>query len=278
MSSPDFTENVINNFIKNELELFKQSYAVHPIPAIQDTRVRSILWFCYYFHDLVSKENTRAIISYVSSVMKEPNFDTFGWSRIIALRGAIYLLTNDSSHLGHLIANFSHHNSIERGNILSCLAIFCPAISFSDSLLQFKAEENLLCMHGGYEYSTFIYLSAQGSREEKLEWLRSFHTQITENQTGSMEVIEFINKLITNKMNFDNSIFLEMFSEIKSYILFKIITSEVSYSQLDLFTSSGNSSSYDFQSLWKRDQLHPLTKDCITTTSLFREPNDEIIE
>ena len=67
------SKQLINGFIKSELELFRKQFDESLVPEIQETRSLAIAWLCYFFKNSVSSDNSSAIIQFVDYVDSKGN-------------------------------------------------------------------------------------------------------------------------------------------------------------------------------------------------------------
>jgi hypothetical protein len=88
----NISKQLINGFIRTELELFKNQFNQPSVPAIQEDRSLAIAWLCYYFKDIVSSENASSIIEFLDEVRFSDNYDIYGWYRIPALQASAFIV------------------------------------------------------------------------------------------------------------------------------------------------------------------------------------------
>ncbi len=241
-------EQLINGFIKSELELFIKQFDERFIPDIQDQRSLAIAWLCYYFKDSVSSENSSSIIQFVEKVHLSANYCTYGWMRISALQASAFILTGDIYYANSLIQHIDCGQGWARGYIIESASIICPLLSFGNHQLKKATETNIKYFHTYYEENVILYLSTNGTAEEKVNWLEH---QISISNDDYLR--KFFNRLKSDGDLNKSGFFVRMFSKVKSYIIFKMLC-QPSFAefQLNLF------SDLDFNKLTKLENKHPL--------------------
>jgi hypothetical protein len=213
------SKQLINGFIKSELELFKKQFDESLVPEIQDERSLAIAWLCYFFKDCVSRENSLAIIQFVDKVDAMDNYNTHGWYRISALQAAAFILTSDIYYANSLIQHIDCGQGWARGFIIESASIICPLLSFNNEHLKKATETNIKYSHGRYEENIILYLSTKGTAEEKVKWLEN---QISLDENGYH--IKFLNNLKTAGRLNQSGFFVSTFNKVKSYVIFKILS------------------------------------------------------
>lgn len=215
----NISKQLINGFIKSELELFKKHFDESPVPDIQDERSLTIAWLCYFFKDSISKENSFAIIQFVDKVVSKENYNTHGWYRISALQAASFTLTANIFYANSLIQHINCGQAWARGLILESVSIICPLLSFNNELLKKTTESNMKYSHGLYEENIILYLSTKGSAEEKLKWLQY---QIKLNEKDYQR--KFLLGLKKTGSLYQSGFFVRIFNKAKSYLIFKLLS------------------------------------------------------
>jgi hypothetical protein len=165
------SKQLLNGFVKTELELFKKQFDESPVPEIQDVRSLAIAWICYYFKDSITKENSSAIIQFVDNVYSRENYNTHGWLRISALQAAAFILTSDTYYANSLIQLIDCSQSLARAFIIKSAGIICPLLSFNNQYLKEATEKNIENSHLFYQENIILYLSTKGTAVEKINWL-----------------------------------------------------------------------------------------------------------
>lgn len=244
------SKQLINGFIKSELELFKKQFDESPVPEIQDVRSLAIAWLCYYFKESVSNENSSAIIKFVDDVYSRDNYSTHGWFRVSALQAAAFILTSDMYYANSLIQHIDCGQGWARGFIIQSAGIICPLISFDNQQLKQATETNIKYSHAFYEENIILYLSTKGESEEKIKWLE-FQISIDEKDYHK----EFLNRLKSAGRLNQTGFFVRTFSKAKSYLIFKML-SQPSFAQVQpkLFDETD----INFNALIDLEKKHPL--------------------
>jgi len=243
-------KQMINGFIKSELELFKQHFDDSPVPEIQDERSIAIAWLCYYFKDSVTSENSSAIIQFVDHVAAMENYTHHGWFRISALQAAAFILTSDIYYANSLIQHVDCGQSTARRFIIECASIICPLLSFDNQQLKKATEKNIDYAHGLFEESSVLYLSTDGTAKEKSRWLDN---QISLSETDSRS--EILLSLKTAGRFYKSGFFSSAFNRAKSYVIFKMFSRPVLADiQLQLFDNT----EIHFAELTTLEKKHPL--------------------
>ncbi|WP_276359810.1 hypothetical protein [Daejeonella sp. H1SJ63] len=246
----NISKQLINGFIKSELELFKEQFDERPIPEVQDNRGLAIAWLCYFFRDSITNENSTAIIQFVDDIYSRDNYNTHGWIRISALQAAAFILTSDIHYANSLIRHIACGQSWARGFIIESVSVICPLLSFDNQYLKEGTEINIKHSHGYYEENTILFLSTQGTVEEKKNWLEH---QISIDEMGYHK--EFLNGLKKAGKLCKSGIFVRRFNKVKSYLIFKLISHPVfAEIQGKLFGEAG----FEFNELIEMEQKHPL--------------------
>ncbi len=244
------SKQLINGFIKSELELFKKQFNESPVPEIQEERSLAIAWLCYYFRDCVSSENVSSIIRFVGEVYSSENYSTYGWFRISALQASAFILTSDNFYANSLIQNIDCGQGWARGFIIESASIICPLLSFGNNKLKRATEKNIKYSHAFYEENIILYLSTNGLREEKINWL-VHQINIDENDNHR----NFLNGLKNAGRLQQSGFFITTFSKAKSYILFKMLSQPLlTEFQQKLFDNNDLS----FNKLTELEKRHPL--------------------
>jgi len=244
------SNQLINGFLESELELFKKQFYESPVPEIQDDRSLAIAWLCYYFKDNVSSENASAIIKFVDEVYSSENYSTHGWDRISALQAAAFILTSDIFYANSLIQNIDCEQCLARGFIIESASIICPLLSFDNNQLKEATENNIKYSHGFYEENIILYLSTNGSREEKVNWLEH---QISVDEKDYHK--KFLNDLKSAGRLNKSGFFVRTFNKAKSYILFNMLSHpSLAEFQPKLFDDV----EIEFNNLTELEKRHPL--------------------
>ena len=221
--------DIVNFVIATELEQFKQDFDVAPIPASQDISSLAIEWLCFYCKENVSNENKDAIVNFVDKVMQTKDYNTVGWSRILALLAASFALTEKEYLIDDLLNNLACHQSTNREFICKALSIICEVLPFDNEYFQGSVETNLLKHHGLDNISVILLLNSNGEDEAKEKWLK----EICENET--LKSNKFLVDLLSGK-SYEEDFFQETLNEVKSHILFRILKHSYSYNnQTNIF-------------------------------------------
>lgn len=185
MYEMDISKQLINGFIKSELELFKKQFDESPVPEIQDVRSLAIAWVCYYFKESITNENSSALIEFVDDVYSYKNYTTHSWLRISSLQASVFILTGDVHYANSLLQHIDCGQGWARGFILQAASIITLLISFGNTYLQEATETNIKYSHAYYKENIILYLKTKGAKEEKISWLenqiiadeRDYHTK-----------------------------------------------------------------------------------------------------
>lgn len=244
-------KQLINGFIESELELYKMQFDESPVPEIQDERSLAIAWLCYYFKDSISNENSSAIIQFVDEVYSSDKYSTHGWMRISALQAAAFILTSDIFYANSLLQHIDCRQHWARGFIIESAGIICPLISFDNQQLKAATETNIKYSHGLYEENIILYLSTNGTSEDKVNWLEH-QISIDENE---LAIKKFLNSLkAAGRLN-QSGFFVRTFSKAKSYIIFKMLSQPLlAEIQLKLFDKAD----INLKELTDLEKNHPL--------------------
>lgn len=257
------SKQLINGFIKSELELFKKQFDESPVPEIQDVRSLAIAWVCYYFKGGITEKNVKAIIQFVNEVHKQKNFHTHGWFRIPALQAAAFILTAHTYYANCLIQNIDCDQGWARGFIIESASIICPLLSFNNKLLKRATERNISKSHGLFEENIILYLSTQGSVKEKVKWLGD---QIEINKDDYRR--KFLNGLKTAGRLNPSDFFISAFNKVKSYVIFRMLNQPfLAEAQPSLFDAVDHS----FNRLTDLEANHPLNDYYIDLSFLSNE-------
>jgi len=244
------SKQLINGFIKSELDLFKKHFDEHPVPEIQDERSLAIAWLCYYFKESITNENSLAIIQFVDEVYSKDNYSTHSWHRISALQAAAFVLTSDIHYANNLFRSIDCGQLTSRIFIIRSTSIICPLISFNNEYLRKATEYNLKILHGFFEENVILYLTTMGNSMEKLDWLNA---QISLDDKDYYK--EFLTGLKSVGKLYRSGFFVRTFSRAKSYFIFKMLSEPeiVSY-QAKLFDEAN----INFKELITLEKKHPL--------------------
>ncbi|HNM69595.1 MAG TPA: hypothetical protein PKG57_08045 [Flavobacteriales bacterium] len=257
------SKQLINGFIKSELELFRKQFDESLVPEIQETRSLAIAWLCYFFKNSVSSDNSSAIIQFVDYVDSKENYNTHGWYRISALQAASFILNADPSFAASLIQHIDCGQGWARGFVLESASIICPLLSFDNEQLKKATETNMKYCHGLYEENVLLYLSTKGRGEEKLKWLED-QISLDEKDHHRKFLIGLKADGGLNKSGF----FVRSFNKAKSYLIFKLLShpfrEEV---QPELFDNVEIS----FKELTYREEKHPLNDYYIDLSFLAKK-------
>jgi len=257
------SKQLINGFIKSELELFKKQFEESPVPAIQDDRSLAIAWVCYYFKDSITNENSSAIIQFVDDVYSSENYTTHGWIRISALQAAAFILTSDIYYANSLIQHIDCGQGWARGFIIESTSIICPLLSFDNQHLKKATETNLEYSHAYYKENVMLYLSTKGTAEEKTNWL-NHQISISEKEYHK----EFYKRLKSAGNLNQSGFFVSTFNKAKSYLIFKLFSNPLlAEIQPTLFDDT----EVNFSLLIELENKHPLNDYYIDLSFLKNE-------
>lgn len=257
------SKQLINGFIKSEIDLFKKQFTESPVPENQDERSLAITWLCYYFKESVSNENSSAIIQFVDEVYSRDNYSTHGWFRISALQAAAFILTSDIHYANSLIQHIDCGQGWARGFIIESVSIICPLLLFNNQKLKEATENNIKYSHAYYEENIILYLSTNGLTEEKINWLEY---QISIDKKDYHK--KFLNGLKNAGRLNQSGFFVRTFSKAKSYLIFKML-SQPSFAEVQpmLFDDVD----LDFDKLAELEKKHPLNDYYIDLSFLNNE-------
>lgn len=244
------SKQLINGFIKSELELFKKQFHESPVSEIQDERSLAIAWLCYYFKDSVSSQNASFIIKFVDEVHSSENYITHGWYRISALQASAFILTSDIFYANSLIQHIACGQGWARGFIIECASIICPLLSFDNHHLKEATETNIKYSHDFYEENIILYLSTNGSREEKVNWLEH---QICVDEKDYHR--KFLNGLKNAGRLNQSGFFVRTFNKAKSYLIFKMLSHP---SLVEVQPNLFDDVDIEFNKLVALEKRHPL--------------------
>ena len=244
------SKQLINGFVKSELELFKKQFDESPVPTIQDERSLAIAWLYYYFKDSISYENSAAIIKFVDDVYSKDNYSTHGWLRISAFQASAFILTSDIHYANSLIQHIDCGQSLARGFILKSASIISTLLSFNNTYSKEATETNIKYSHAYYKENIILYLKTEGIIEQKISWL--------ENQIITDEKkyhTKFYNELKKDGQFYQSGFFVRTFSKAKSYFIFKILSQPLlAKVQATLFDETA----INFNELVELENKHPL--------------------
>ncbi len=216
------SKQLINGFIKSELEDFIKQFDETPIKEKQETRSLAIAWLCYFFKDIITNENLSAIVDFVDDVETRKNYKTHGWYRVSALQAASFVISSDIYYANMLIHNIKCGRSWAIGYILSSSAIICPLLSFDNMYLKNATETNIKHHQAYYTESAILYLSTNGTVEEKQRWFENIIDTLCRKADSKV-----INKFKEWATICETTFFVNTFNRIKSYILFKILAEPI---------------------------------------------------
>lgn len=247
----NLTDTIVNFVIATELEQFKQDFNVAPIPATQNISSLAIEWLCFYCKENVSIENKNGIVNFVDHVMQNKDYNTVGWSRIPALLAASYALTKNEYYIKDLLNNLSCHQSSNREFICKALSIICKILPFDNEYFQESVLTNMQKHQGLDNISVILLLNSNGETEAKEQWLKeTFESETLKSNT-------FLSDLLSGKP-YKEDFFQKALSEVKSYILFRILKHSYSYNnQTNIFADNKRVSPKTLNSFHDN---HPLDK------------------
>lgn len=246
----NISKQLINGFIRTELELFKNQFNQPSVPEIQEDRSLAIAWLCYYFKDIVSSENASSIIEFLDEVRFSDNYDIYGWYRIPALQASAFILTSNIYYAKLLIQNISCTQSWAREFIIKSAGIICPLLSFDFYHLKEVTELNIINSHFFCKENILLYLSTNGSLEHKISW---FEHQISIVEHDDQK--KLLNS-IKKEGRFNNSMFfVSAFNRTKSYIIFKMLCHPSLY---ELQPTLFDNVDIAFNELAELEKIHPL--------------------
>lgn len=244
------SKQLINGFVKSELDLFIGQFDYRFVPEIQDNRSIAIAWLCYFFKNVITKETSSAIIQFVDNVHSRQNYFTHGWIRISALQAAAFILTADINYAHSLIQHLDCGQSWARGFIIKSVGIICPLLSFQNQYLKEATENNLRYSHLFCEESVLLFLSTKGTADEKRKWLEQ---QIKSDEKAVHSPL--FQRLRSADKSFKSGYFVHTFSEAKSYVIFKIFGHpNISRTQPELFDDTV----LNYEDLIRIENQHPL--------------------
>lgn len=254
-------KQLINGFIKSELDLFKKRFYESTAPEIQDRRSLAIAWVCYYYKDFITTTNKLSIVKFVDSVYKNDQYTTKGWYRISALESAAYIISSNIDYANRMVQSIACGQSWARGFILESAGIICPLLSFKNLYLKRATETNIRMGQGGYEESIILYLSSKGTLKEKKNWIE----QRCLDQKGFGK--EFCDKLKNNSYLYETQLFIKELNLAKSYFIFKLTCHPtLDTIEVDLFDEIQPC----FEELIEKENKHPL-KDYYFDLSFLKD-------
>lgn len=255
-------KQLVDGFVKSELDLFKKQFDESPVLQIQDDRSLAIAWLCYYFKDVISREYSVKIINFVNQVSSRENYNVHGWYRISALQAAAYILTKDSYYANMLVQRICCGQSWARGFILQSAGLICPILSFDNQHLRKATEINIEYSHGNYQDNIILYLSTKGEVSEKLDWIE---TQIRTVKYDDQK--NFFDSIIKMGHFTSSSLFISAFNRAKSYLIFKILSQPIPLESEPTLFDTVHVSYYTLSNLEKK---HPLNSFYIDLGFLSR--------
>jgi len=244
-------KQLINGFIEAELNEFKKLVNEALVPDVQDIRSLSIAWLCYYFRESISHENRNKIVKFVDRANNSSNYKSRLWYRVSALQAAAFILTTKIEYANALLRHISCGQGWARAFILQSAGIICPRLSFRNEILEIVTERNMEFLHFYYKENIALYLFTKGTADEKLQWI-NYQIKINKRE----EQIKFLEGLKSYSCTFETGLFLQIFSRIKSYIIFKIFSNpELVEVQPMLFDKVER----DYITIERLEENHPLS-------------------
>lgn len=208
----------VENLLYEELNLFVAGYDIQPIPAVQEMRAFFIAWMAVFFSEVISENFVEILTKRITNYRSDPDFETRGWMRLLPLDVALYAITGNINWLRLCIANIDHHTYSLRGIVLESLSLVANKLSFYDTELQIRTENNIRNQHHLCDWGVILLLATNGSREEKIRLLKKWHKEFGE-KSWAYHVIDNI----LNGKSVPNTYFSGLMQEIQLYITQRLI-------------------------------------------------------
>lgn len=257
----------INDFIESELLEFSENYRVRPIPREQELRAFSIAWLCTFFTKWISQENIKRIHSFVLDAQKEKDYEIHGWYRIPALQTATFKLTNDEYQLDNLLRKLSCDQGDLRELMVTSTAFISTDISFDNRTLLSSTQHNVEKVHGLHGENIILCLCTKGDAQEKMKWLSS----IKHIHPDYKPLADFISNLLVGPQQLNCSYFATQFAEIKTYLLFKMLSRMASFEYIRPEEQEQKVIYREVMNhFYESEKSHPLS-DCYIDLSYLKE-------
>ncbi|MBX7155084.1 MAG: hypothetical protein K1X91_08970 [Bacteriodetes bacterium] len=228
--------NFISSFLDAEIDLFVASIPISPITKEQDCRGLAIAFWSYMFSNKIEQ----GVKDKVGNLVKTNCGldDNYLWHRIVGLHSAnVILNTNYESH-NILQENVSHGLLSLRPYSIIALSIALPSYHWSQfDTLQQSIILNITQAHFYWEESLVLYLFSNDSKRNKRLWMMDnmdpYSVKKLESESVGMYVSEHLEQFFGVKSEyFNTNFFVEWYSDIKSYLIAKLIGySQVYHSQ-----------------------------------------------
>lgn len=207
----------IEGTLYEELNLFIANYQIQPMPVVQEMRAFFIAWVTVFFPEVISKDFTEKLKTFIEDHRTDSNFQTNGWLRLLPLDVALFAITENTDCLDVCIANIDHHRSVFRDYVMESLSLVADRLSFNDPELQYRTKSNIK-KRQSIDYEELILLIAtKGSKDEKLHLVQEWQEEFRK-EPWSNEVLESI--LICASI--PNSYFFPNFHKRQIYILLRL--------------------------------------------------------
>jgi hypothetical protein len=242
---------IINGFLEREIENYINDFNITPVSIRQEQRGLAILWICYQFKPLISITHIQRVIEFVDNTYKSSNFNYFGWYRIPPLESIAFLFTNSETYTINLIQNIACGQSWARGFFIECVSIICPLFYFENTLLRNATLFNLKYRQQYFNESMILCLSTIGDADIKKRWIK-------DKVVNTRGLASFYDELLVGHGKYNSSFFLNMFNQLKSYIIFNLISDP---SQLFGEPTLFDELDCSFEDFTKMEHGHPLNKD-----------------
>lgn len=251
---------LVNGFLESELNTIKEAYTSSYFKSNHLDASQAIAWSCYIFKDWITGNIKNQLINFASELID----GKCSWLNIPCILAASYIFEENKNIRDHLFNNVSHGSSITRKNILESIGFIAPLVSFNNSTLRNSVRINISRRYFWYQESAILYLSTNGTDADKRRWALRANKHYKNHEDHQL----FFETLLESPDYYESSFYSEKFSNAKSYLIFKLITSpSLSNHQANLFGEKKNADEL-MQYLQEREKEHPLTHSQVDISSI----------
>jgi hypothetical protein len=248
----NLTAAILNNFVNTELDDFIKNYDNPELSEESEYQTLAIEWICFYFKDFIEDVFFEKVDNFIEKIVRTGTHEYFAWSRIQALVCTMVIHNHAYKHKRTLLYYLRCHKSKRRASVIKAVGIIVSLLDDKDSDLDISIAYNVQHKVEYFEECILLYLFNNATIEKKIEFFRGYYDFHKE----KLEYFDDTVFLLEEGSYYKNSFFLQAFSEIKSYILFKILSNPMIHN--DSLSKDKSDIKLAFDEAFEKESNHSL--------------------
>jgi len=238
--------SMINFFVSEELSNFKKRLESEKFGKDLELSGMAISWLCHFYQDFLNETTKSGIFDTIYGA--NINFNILHYSYLAPIYAAAYDITDNEAYLKNIYQYLDNKWSVPRERFLKSLIFIFPKLNFDDILFREATENNIKNFHSFYQENGIILIKSKGFEKDK--WT---------NDCFKINLIKydktFYDFLTKNGSNYHTSFFINVFSETKSYLIYKLFNQ---FTKVHQYKINYDDLSLDLWKIFRQEIEHPL--------------------